>query len=371
MLGVKNIFQLFVIIFWANLLFIAPLNAQVQLLLDMRSGEVLFEKNADIAWYPASLTKLMTLYLAFEAIKNNQISLNTPIIMTKEAIRARPSKSGLPLDSAITLKDALYLINVKSANDVAIALAQKLAGSTESFVKKMNQTAKRLGMSGTNFANPNGLHDKAQFTTARDMAILALSIRAHYPQYNYIFSTYELKLGDNIMKSYNNLLKKFRGANGMKTGFVCASGFNIVATAKRGNKSLMAVILGAASKRERGEMAAQLLQYGFEGRFTGSKKIITKIQNNPNSLPKNMRPLLCTEQANQYIAQRKQQFPYGLNDNKSFLKDDILTKTVKIIPLGKMREVPYPRPRPYFMPKKSANDNILSIPLPLARPKNR
>ncbi len=366
----KNIFSL---LFFSALLFFIltfPLFAQPQLLINMRTGKVLYEQQAGEAWYPASLTKLMTLYLAFEAIKSGQLTLRTPIIISKNAKKAPPSRSGLDIDSAISLEDALYLINVKSANDIAIAVAETIAGSEANFITKMNFTAKKLGMSGTNFVNSNGLHNEAQFTTARDMAILALSIRAKFPQYNDLFSTYEVRLGDKIMQSYNDLLSKFRGADGMKTGFICASGMNIVATAKRGNKYLMAIILGASSKRERSEMAALLLKKGFSGKLKENGKIITHIANNPNSKPKNMRPLICGSEANNYLAKRRAAFPYGLKGEISNLGDIVLTKSKNITPLGKMRNVPLPKKRPdYIMPAKIGDENYSAPIIILPRPR--
>ncbi len=341
----KFIISIFNILFFI-LLISSPLLAQPQLLLDMRTGEVLYEKEAGEAWFPASLTKMMTAYVVFEAISNERLTLKTPVIISSSAKKASGSKSGLPVDSAITITDALYLIIVKSANDVAIALAETISGSQAAFVIEMNKTAKRLGMSNSNFVNPNGLPNKAQVTTARDLAILALSIRAHYPQYNSLFSTYEVKLGEKIMQSYNNLLVDFLGANGMKTGFICSAGFNIVATANRGNKSLMVVILGASSKRERGEMAAQLLLKGFSGELSGTKKNIVKISNRFDKVAKDMRPQICGAQANDYVAQRNREFPFGLSGQPSFLKDNIIGKRVEIIPLGRMRNVALPRPRP-------------------------
>ncbi|MCF6343274.1 MAG: D-alanyl-D-alanine carboxypeptidase [Devosiaceae bacterium] len=336
-----------ILMFFSFLLlaFSQPILAQPQLLLDMRTGKVLYEKNAGIAWYPASLTKLMTLYIAFEAIENGRLTLSTPVIISAQAKKAPPSRSPLPANNAITLKDALYLVNVKSANDVAIALAETISGNQAAFIIKMNETAKKLGMSGTNFTNPNGLHSQLQITTARDLAILALSIRAKYPQYNSIFATYEIKLGETIMQSYNRLLINLWGTNGMKTGFICAAGYNIIATAKRDDKSLMAIVLGASSERERNEMAAQLLLKGFSGELSSTNKIITNIANEFSQTAKNMRPLICNSQNRNYVINQEKEFPFGLNSQPSFLNDRVITTTIKITSLGKIKSAPIPKPR--------------------------
>ncbi len=361
-----------ILIFFSFLLlaFSQPILAQPQLLLDMRSGEVLYEKDAGVAWYPASLTKLMTSYLVFEAIKEGKVTLKTPVIMSKIAKKA-PYGIALPSESAITLEDALYLLIVKSANDVAVALAETISGSQEAFVKQMNQSAKKLGMNGTNFTNPNGLHNKNQFSTARDLAILALTIKSQYRQYNRLFSTSEVKLGTKILQSRNNLLTGFIGTDGMKTGFICSAGLNIVATVKRNNKYLMVIILGASSKRGRAEMAAQLLLKGFSGELNGTGKTITRIGNRLDSSAKDMRPLICGGQARDYVATREKQFPYGLNGQPSFLnKNIVIGSRVNVASLGRIRNVPLPRTRPnYIAPIKPIEENITKLIVPIPKPR--
>ena len=247
-------------------LLVQPAAATPRLLVDMRSGEVLFAEDAGLSWHPASLTKLMTAYVTFEAIAAGRVTLDTPVIVSARALREPPSKVGLPVDTALTLRDALYLLIVKSANDIAIAVAETVSGSVEQFVYEMNMTATALGMSATHYVNPNGLHDTQQVTSARDLAVLALNIRARYPQYDNLFATEAVRLGKAVLESNNNLLTQFAGTTGMKTGYVCSSGLNMVATAERNGRNLMAVVLGASSGRERGEIAAQLMLDGFAGR---------------------------------------------------------------------------------------------------------
>ena len=348
----------------------SPLIAQPQLLLDMRTGEVLYENQAGKAWYPASLTKLMTALIVFEAISAKKITLDTPIIISKNARNVPPSKSGLPLETAITIKDALFLLIVKSAHDVAIALAETISGSEKAFVLEMNRVAQNLGMTGTNFVNSNGLHNETQISTARDLAILALTIRARYAKYNDLFLTSEVKLGEQIMKTYNNLLTGFLGADGMKTGYICAAGYNIIATAKRNDKYLMAIILGASSIRERGQRTAQLLQKGFSGELLGTGKNIMNLNNEHNNIAKNMRPLICNANDKTYIVKKTNEFPYGLNGQPSFLNNNIIGKRVEINSLGRMRNVPLPRIRPnYFPSPKITNENIAQQIIPIPRPR--
>lgn len=338
-----------------------PSFALPQLLLDMRTGEVLFEKDAGVPWHPASLTKLMTAYAAFEAVDSGRLTLETPVVMTANALKAPPSKMGFPVGTAVTLEDALYLMLVKSANDVATAIGETVGGSEAEFVNLMNTHAANLGLTNTRFANANGLHDPNQITSARDIAILAFVIRSRYPQYDKIFETRAVKFGKSTLKSFNVLLEKFRGTTGMKTGYVCASGLNIVATAQRNGRELMAVVMGGVSARERGEMAALLLERGFQGRYPGERKSVTNIQNLA-MLPPDMRPQMCGAEAKSYLESRKVAFPFGLEGQISYLNDDVEERAVRVNTLGKIVDVDLPRPRPAyaFVPK--------SIELPRPRP---
>jgi D-alanyl-D-alanine carboxypeptidase len=341
----------------------APGLAIPQLLIDMQSGEVLFEEDAGVAWHPASLTKLMTAYVAFEAIAAGQVNLDTPVIMSANALKAPPSKMGFPVGTAITLEDALYLLIVKSANDVAIALAETIGGSEGKFVTLMNAHAKNLGLSNTFFVNPNGLHESEQVTSARDLAILSVVIRNRYPQYDGMFDTRTVEFGKAKLASYNILLTKFRGTTGMKTGYVCASGLNIVATAERQGRKLMAIVLGASSARERGELTALLLERGFDNRYKGTGKSVTRVANLA-SAPIDMREKICGKQAKAYVDGRKAAFPFGLEGQPTYLGDDVVPKRVRVHTLGKLVDVDLPRPRPAYnyVPK------VATVELPRPRP---
>lgn len=317
-----------------------------QLLVDMQTGEVLYEQDAGLPWHPASLTKLMTALIAFEAIERGDARLSTPVITSANALRVEPSRLGLPVDSAITLEDALYALIVRSANDIAVAIAETLAGSEARFVEIMNYRAAEMGLTATHFVNAHGLHDPAQVSSARDMAMIALTIRARYPQYNAMFSTRTIENGQSRAHANNELLTAFAGTNGMKTGYVCAAGLNIVATAERNGRHLMAVTLGANSSRERGEMTAQMLFSGFTGGYRGTGQSVVSLANRVGIAPTNMRPQICGADAAQYNAARMAAFSAGLEGQVSYLTDTIVPPAYRISVLGRLREVPLPRPRP-------------------------
>src|SRR5690606_35493966 len=188
-------------------------------------------------------------YVAFEQIAAGKVSLDTPVILSKRAINQAPSKSGLPLGSALTLQDALYVMLVKSANDVSVAIAETIPGDEASYVALMNDVAALMGLTATRYGNANGLHAPGRVTSARDMAILSLYIRQNFPQYLPIFGTAWVVLNGKKLESENKLLASLDGTTGMKTGFVCASGLNMVATVERNGRHLLGVVLGASSAR--------------------------------------------------------------------------------------------------------------------------
>ncbi|WMT86703.1 D-alanyl-D-alanine carboxypeptidase [Pelagibacterium sp. 26DY04] len=344
---------------------IAPAFALPQLLIDMRTNEVLYQNDAGAPWHPASLTKLMTALIAFEAIETGQASLSTPVISSANALSVPPSKMGFPEGTAITLEDALYLLIVKSANDIAVAIGETIAGSEPAFVQMMNARAAMMGLTGTHFVNPHGLHDPAQVTTARDIAMIALTIKARFPQYDSMFSTRTVAFGESRSHSNNELLTGFAGTDGMKTGYVCSSGLNIVATVTRGGRQLMAVTLGANSTRERGEMTAQMLFSGFAGGYRGTGVNVVNIPNQAGIAPVDMRANICGAGAETYAEQRMEIFSAGLDGQISYLTDTIVPPTHTISTLGRLADVPLPRPRPDMgfggapaVAAGAANDNI-------------
>lgn len=330
-----------------------PAYAVPMLLVDMRTGEVLYGEDAGQPWHPASLTKLMTAYVTFAAIKQGRIALDTPITISQNAWNQAPSKSGLEVDSAISLKDALYILVVKSANDIAVAIAEAVSGSVPAFVGEMNAMAQAMGLSATHYENPHGLHHDAQMTSARDLAVLSLYIRRDFPQYLPMFGTEAVTLGESVLESNNGLLLHFAGTTGMKTGYVCASGLNIVATIERQGRSLLAVVLGGSSARERNEMTAELFLRGLSGAVSGTGVSVLQVRNLAAE-PVNMRPRICGKEAKAYVAEREAAFPLGLKGQPSYLTDIIKGATYRATDLGRLRDVPLPRPRPSYAPMATA-----------------
>lgn len=241
-----------------------PAIAGPAILFDPANGQVIYAEEADQPWYPASLTKLMTAYLTFEALKEDKLNWDMKLVTTEKANAQPPSKVGLPVGGAIALDVAVRALIIKSANDIAMVLAETIGGSEEAFVLKMNATARRLGMSRTNFMNPNGLPDPQQVTTARDMGLLARALLRDFPEYAPVFAEHQMYVGRIRLGTHNSLLKTVAGADGMKTGFICSGGYNIVASATRDGRKLIAVVLGETSGGGRAVRASALLEYGYE-----------------------------------------------------------------------------------------------------------
>ena len=233
------------------------------ILIDADTGKVLRADNATYPWYPASTTKLMTLYMTLSAVRDHRITFDTLFTVSRNANMQAPTKMGLPVGTQVTVDNALKMMMVKSANDMAVLLAEGIGGSIDDFAQAMTDTAHQLGMSESNFVNPNGLPADGQITSARDLAILARALIREFPDYSFYWHVPAIKFGRRIVRNYNPLLGRYPGADGMKTGFICASGFNLVATATRNNKHLIAVVLGAPSGAARAMKAAEMLESGF------------------------------------------------------------------------------------------------------------
>lgn len=240
-----------------------PALANPVILFDLNSGKVLQHQDAFKRWYPASLSKLMTAYVTFRAIAAGEVQLDSPIKVTKHSAGEPPSKMGFKPGSVMRLDNALKMMLVKSANDIAMAIGENIGGSQAGFAVRMNAEAARLGMTGTHFVNPNGLFSPEQYTTARDLALLVMAIRKEFPQYAPWFSIEGLAVGKKAISNYNLLIGRYPGADGMKTGFVCPSGFNMIGSATRNGRTLVAVVLGEKSAISRAETAARLLDQGF------------------------------------------------------------------------------------------------------------
>jgi D-alanyl-D-alanine carboxypeptidase len=233
------------------------------LLIDAQSGKVLYAEDQDNQWYPASLTKIMTAYVVFETLKAGKLALDSKLVTSEHAHSQPPSKVGLPIGGEMTVELGLQALIVKSANDVAVMLAEAVSGSEAAFVERMNATAKRLGMSRTRFANANGLPAPEQVTTARDLAKLSMAVLRDHPDRQHYWALPDMRIGRMRLRTHNVLLRNYEGADGLKTGFICDSGFNVVASANRGGRRLMAVVLGETSGLERATRASSLLEHGF------------------------------------------------------------------------------------------------------------
>lgn len=233
------------------------------LLFDATSGKVLYAEGQDQPWHPASLTKIMTAYLVFDALKTGKITLEQKIPVSANAHALPPSKLGFPVGAELSVNLALKALIIKSANDAAVMLAEVIGGTEEAFVRRMNETALRLGMTQTRYVNPHGLPAPEQVTTARDLARLTRAVLADFPAYGDLWAMPDMQIGRRRLRTHNGLLRTYEGADGLKTGFICDSGFNVVATATRDNRRLAAVVLGEYTSRDRSLRAASLLEHGF------------------------------------------------------------------------------------------------------------
>jgi D-alanyl-D-alanine carboxypeptidase len=240
-------------------------HAEAQLLIEASTGKVLHAENATLPWYPASVTKLMTTYTVLREIKGGRITLDTPLTVTRDAAAQQPTKMGFKAGTIVTVDNALKMLMVKSANDIAVTIAEGVGGSIAGFADMMNANARRLGMTQSHFVNPNGLPAENHVTSARDLGILARALILQFPEYDSYWHIHAIRYGNRVMRNYNTLLDRYPGADGMKTGFICASGYNLVASATRGGRRLIAIVLGAWSGAVRAQQAAQLLENGFNG----------------------------------------------------------------------------------------------------------
>lgn len=271
----------------------APASANPTLLFELNTGKVLAHEDAFKRWYPASLTKIMTAYVAFRAIEAGEVALDSPIRMTRNAVNQPPSKMGFKVGQVMRLDNALKMMMIKSANDVAMAIGENIGGTQADFAKRMNAEAARLGMSGTHFVNPNGLFSPEQYTTARDMALLVTALRRDFPQYNAWYGIEGLAFGKTRIPNYNLLVGRYPGADGMKTGFVCESGFNLIGTATRNGRTLAAVVFGEKNGLARAETVAKVLDAGFATQGQGSATIGTLAPYGDTQTPTDLRPVVC------------------------------------------------------------------------------
>ena len=260
---------------------------QSSIVVDAASGEVLSSSDPTVLWRPASLTKLMTLYIAFEELAAGRLKLTDLVTVSPYAAAMPPSELGLSKGEKITVETAILATITRSANDAAVVLADRIGGDETSFAARMTSTARRLGMSGSSFHNATGLPDPEQTTTARDMALLARALIGEFPQYYHFFSARSMSYLGGSLPSINAILYLYPGADGMKTGFTCSSGYNLVASAVHGETRIIGVLLGGLSSDQRFGGMRVLLDRGFvaEGKPGADPTLLDKMTDTGNAPP--------------------------------------------------------------------------------------
>ena len=242
--------------------------------MDAKTGQVLFNRYGDEQRFPASLTKMMTLYMLFEQMESGRVAKSTPIPISAKAAAEPPTKIGLRAGSTITAENAIYSLVTRSANDIATAIGEFVGGSEQNFARLMTTKARQLGMNSTTFQNAHGLPNNKQVTSARDMAILGVALREHYPQYYSYFGTREFNLGKQRFGNHNRVLGRVRGADGIKTGYIRASGFNLVSSVQDDGRSIVAVVMGGRSGRSRDDHMVELIREYLPKASRGNKQML-------------------------------------------------------------------------------------------------
>ncbi|WP_136657243.1 D-alanyl-D-alanine carboxypeptidase [Nitratireductor sp. XY-223] len=315
--------------------------------IDAKTGKTLYASNADSLRYPASLTKMMTLYLVFEALDSGRISKKTRIKVSKNAAAEQPSKLGLKAGQSISVQQAIYALVTKSANDASTAVAEHLGGSESGFAKKMTAKARALGMKRTTFKNAHGLPNSGQKTTARDMARLGLALREHFPHHYHYFSTRSFKYGKSRFGNHNRLLGTVSGVDGIKTGYTRASGFNLVSSVRKDGRSIVAVVMGGKSGASRNKhMKSLISRYLKKASRKGGGNLIANAPSATRiALPKTgpvpkFRDVTEVRVAMAYAKpQKSSSFPIPLDR-------PVVGKDALIDSLNKQRAVVAPVPRP-------------------------
>jgi D-alanyl-D-alanine carboxypeptidase len=257
-----------------------PVAAGPYLVVDATTGETLLQRDAGAPWYPASLTKLMTMYVAFEELKAGRLQLDTPVPFSQAAANVEGTNLGVGIGASVPVDQALMGLVVRSANDAANALGERIAGSGPAFARRLTDTAHRIGMTGTQFRNASGLPDPGQITTARDMGVLALALVRDFPQYYAYFQTREVVVGKHRWTRFSKFVDLYAPyADGMKTGFICASGFNLVGSAVRDGRRLVGVAFGFRRADLRDEFMVRALDEGYALKTGGSRPKVWQLAN--------------------------------------------------------------------------------------------
>ncbi|MEZ5872303.1 MAG: D-alanyl-D-alanine carboxypeptidase [Nitratireductor sp.] len=250
--------------------------------LDAKTGNVLYSHRGDAAAYPASLTKMMTLYMLFEALDSGKVKKSSRITISARAAAMQPSKLGIKAGGSVSAEQAILALVTKSANDVACAVGEFIGGSESNFATLMTRKARQLGMSNTTFKNASGLPNAAQKTTAHDMAILGVALREHFPQYYDYFSTRSFTYGKKRMGNHNRLLGKVKGMDGIKTGYTRASGYNLVSSVERDGRSIVAVVMGGSSGKARNAQMVAIINKYLPKASRGRDKLLIAKKGGPS-----------------------------------------------------------------------------------------
>lgn len=321
-----------------SLLLPSSVSAGPSILFDATTGEVISNERAGEPWYPASLTKLMTAYIVFKKLKAGSLTLDQKIMVSALAASQEPSKIGISAGGTISVDLALQSLLVYSANDMAYVLAESAGGTVQNFVQEMNATAEKLGLAATHYVNPNGLFDPRQLTSARDIGVLAAVINAEFPVYGHYFSQPYVAIGKRKLMNRNSLIRQMPEADGMKTGFVCNSGFNLVASATRDGRKLIAVVLGAASSQSRAELARMLLVDGFSRTPSSSHPRLAQISDNPLGaiVPADMTASVCKTKQPASAVRAKELAGWGISfgNYETLQKADMALRGRLISPVG-------------------------------------
>ena len=256
-----------------------------EIIIDAENGNILHEINSTHSWFPASLTKVMTLHVTFEALRANQIHLHDTLKTSAHAAKQPISKLGLRTGELITVRDAILALITRSANDAAVVLAEGLGSTEENFAVKMTETAHRLGMYDTHFMNATGLPHQWQVTTAHDMAILAWKTQRNFPEYYPYFASHTFSFRGHELRAINKFTNTYPGAEGMKTGFTCGSGYNLISSASQNGRRLIGVVLGGMTSPERYQLMISMMNNAFANKFINTDLNITTMPNNDVGTP--------------------------------------------------------------------------------------
>ncbi len=295
----------------------------------MKSGRTLYSYKADTARYPASLTKIMTLYVLFEELEAGRMSLQTPLKVSKHAASRPPSKLGLKPGSTIAVKDAIMALVTKSANDVAVVVAENVGGSVPAFAQRMTRTARQIGMKRTTFHNPSGLPDNRQKTTARDMALLGRAIQERFPKYYKYFNTRVYTYKGRRYGNHNRLLGRVKGVDGIKTGYIRASGFNLVTSVNTGGRHIVAVVMGGRTGASRNAQMKKLISQYLPKATRGNRTapMLVARAETPASTPKvTPKPLAYAELRNVPVP--------GLKPQEQLMRVAALAQPTTAIPVA-------------------------------------